>query len=244
MLSLLIYALAWRQLELGNDAKAGCFLALALFKFQFALPAAVLIAIWRGRRFAGGFLITGAGVLLVSICIVGQAGAADYVRLMSGAVSTVDKSQLAQKLALDPRTMQNIAGLIYACGGRFLSSSLTFNVVTGICALGVFAWCASAIRRLDQKAAFAIAVLFGLLVSYHFCFYDLALLLLPLALLAGRMHKSILISLFVLPAIVMALGWNWGFLMALPMLAMLAYAIVTGSKSSALASAGVAATSV
>lgn len=237
LLSLLLYCLAWRQLRSGRDRSAGCLLALALFKFQFAIPIAILVAIRRGWRFSAGFLISCSGLFLLSVCIVGRTGAVDYVHLLTGAVSTVDKSVLAQKLALDPRTMQNIAGLIYACGGRFLPSSLAFNALSGICALGIFAWCARAVRRVEHKAAFAIAMLCGLLVSYHFCFYDLALLLLPLALLAGRIHKSILITLFILPAIVMGLGWNWGFLMAVPMLAMLAYAIVTGSKSSTLAPA-------
>lgn len=230
-LSLLLYCLAWRQLESGRDSEAGYLVAAAMFKFQFAIPIAALIAIWRGRRFATGFLWACVAMFLLSLSIVGPAGMADHFRLLSGAVPDAGNGLLTHKLALDQRTMQNISGLVYALQEWILPSSLLFHALTALVSLGIFVWCARVIRRLDQKTAFAIAILCGLLVSYHFLFYDLVLLLLPLALLAGRIPRPLLIGLFILPAVEIGLGFNWGFIMAVPLLATLVYVIATAAKS-------------
>lgn len=226
IVSLLLYCLAWRQLESKNDLRAAALLGLALFKFQFALPFALLISIRRGWRFTAGFLLASAAIVLLCLSIVGIAGAAQYVRLLSGATSAINQSLLGQTLTPLPRTMPNIAGLVYACGGRFLPSSMAFNAVSGLFSLALFAWCARAIRRVDEKTAFAIALLCSLLISYHFGFYDLTLLLLPMALLAGRMNRYILASLVVIPAVVLlGFGMNWAFFAAVPVLAALIHTI-------------------
>ena len=52
-----------------------------------------------------------------------------------------------------------------------------------------FAWCAGVVRRCELSAAFSIAILCGLLVSYHLYMYDVTLVLLPVALLTGRYHR-------------------------------------------------------
>lgn len=231
ILSLLLYCLAWRQLESKHDLHAAVLLALALFKFQFALPFAVLIAIRRGWRFAGAFLLASAAIVLLCLAIVGVAGAESYIHLLSGVTSSIDKTLFAQTMSPPPRAMANLTGLVYACGGRFLSSSMAFNAVSGLCSLALFAWCAYAVRRVDEKAAFAIALLCSLLISYHFGFYDLTLLLLPMALLAGRMNWYLVACLVIVPGIVLlGFGIQWAFFAAIPVLAALIHAIVSSSK--------------
>lgn len=231
ILSLLLYCLAWRQFEKKNDLRAAALLALALFKFQFALPFALLIAIRRGWRFTGGFLLASAAIVFLCLAIVGVAGAADYVHLLSGVTSSIDKSLFAQTMTPPPRAMANITGLIYACGGRFLPSSMAFNAVSGLFSLALLVWCARAVRRVDEKTAFAIALLCSLLVSYHFGFYDLTLLLLPMALLANRMNRYILASLVVVPAVVLlGFGIQWAFFAAVPVLALLVHAVLFSPK--------------
>lgn len=231
ILSLLFYCLTWRQLESGKDMSAGCFLALAIFKFQFAIPIALLIAIRHGWRFAKGFLLTSAAVALLCFGIVGTAGLKDYVRLLLG-VTYIDKAELALRIAVSPLpdSMPNIAGLIYGCGARFLHSAVAFDALVGACSLALLVWCARSIRRGDEKLAFSIAILCGLLLSYHVLIYDLTLLLLPIALLAGRIHRYILMSLLALPFVTVSLGAKWIFLIAVPMLAMLVNAIVSSQK--------------
>jgi hypothetical protein len=231
ILSILLYCLAWRQLESKNDLRAAALLALALFKFQFALPFALLVAIRRGWRFAAGFLLASAAIVSLCLAIVGVAGAASYVHLLSGVTSSVDKTLFAQTMSPPPRAMPNLAGLVYACGGRFLPSSMAFNAISGLCSLALFAWSARAMRRVDLKTAFAIALLCSLLTSYHFGFYDLTLLLLPIALLAGGMNRYLLAALFVVPGVVLlGFGINWAFLVAVPVLAALIHTIVFSPK--------------
>jgi hypothetical protein len=222
ILLLLLFCLTWRQLESGKDFNAGCFAALALFKFQIAIPIAVLIAVRRSWRFSAGFLTVSAGLALLSIDVVGPAGTLDFTKLIYRAVSAIDKSRAAPHgMEIIPSALTNLAGLLYGCGGSSLGSSLAFDALVGTCSLGLLAWCVAVIRRSEQRVAFSIAILCGLMVSYHLFIYDLTLALLPVALLAGRIHRYILMSLFILPLVLLGLGPHWTFLMAVPMLAML-----------------------
>ena len=231
LISLLLYCLAWRQLESGKDASAGCMLALALFKFHIVIPIAILIVIWRGRRFCYGFLATFAGVALLCICLVGAGGSIQYFRLLSGAVSAIDRGSIRQHgMAVHPSAMVNLAGILYGGGARLLHSPIAFNLLVGACSLGLLFWCILRVRRCEQRVAFSISILFGLLVSYHLMNYDLTLALLPAVLLVDRMHRAILLAFFIVPALFFFLGQDWYFLMAVPMLAMLLYALINAPQ--------------
>ncbi|HEX5234461.1 MAG TPA: glycosyltransferase family 87 protein [Silvibacterium sp.] len=232
ILLLLLCCIALQQLESGNDLSAGCLIALALFKFQIITPIAALIAIRRGWRFASGFLLSSAGVALLCLAVGGRSGIANYFRLLSGAGSAIDRSAIAQqRLSVFPWAMPNAAGLLYACGARFLRSPLGFDLIIGLCSLALFAWCASVLGRRDQKAAYSIAILCGLLVSYHLYLYDLTPSILMAALLAGRLPRYILAIMFLLPVLLLPLGSNSFFLLAIPVLAMLIYTLVDSSRS-------------
>lgn len=223
ILLLLLCCIAWRQLESGKDLSAGCVLALALFKFQLVIPIAILIAVRRGWRFSSGFLLASSGVALLCLGIGGPGGMTNYVRLLSGASSAIDRSVVAQqRLSVFPLAMPNLAGLLYACGARLLGSPFAFDMLSGACALVLFVWCACIVRQREQKVAFSIAILCGLLVSYHLYVYDLAPLLLAIALLAGRVRLYVLLGLFLLPLVLLPFGSNSFFLLSLPVLAMLA----------------------
>lgn len=228
ILALLFCCLAWRMLKSRRDLAAGCFLALALFKFQFVLPIAVLIAIRQRWRFSQGFLLTAGGLVMLSIGIVGSTGTMEYMRVLSGAASALDASAVAQhRMTVFPSLTPNIAGLLYVLGGRYLPSPSEFSILVGICSLGLFAWCVRLVRKCDQNVAFSIAILCGLLVSYHLYVYDLTLVILAVALLAERIHRYILFALFGLPIALLYVSDRWYFLLALPLGAMLAYASVS-----------------
>ena len=222
ILLLLLYCLAWRYLAAGKDRAAGIILAIALFKFQITLPIALVTAICRGRRFSIGFGASSVGVFLLSILLVGPHAIAELFSILIGATSTNTFEQY--RLSVSPLSMPNIAGLFYGLGGRLLTSRV-FNVCVGALSLGVLAWCAKAARRREPKLAFAIAILCAVMVSYHFYFYDLAILLLPIAILADRLPQYVLLSLFGTPLIVLELGPNWYFFMAIPLAVTLAYTI-------------------
>jgi hypothetical protein len=242
-LLLLLYCLTWRELESGQDWKAGCLAALALFKFQIAVPIALLIMVQRGWRFTAGFLTISAAVLLGCIGIVGFAGTMDYVGLMTGAVSAIDKSRTVQHgMSFYPSAMTNLAGLLYGCGARLIRSSFAFNALVGTCSFGLFVWSAKAIRGSEPRVAFSIAILCGLMVSYHSFLYDLSLAILAIAQLADKTPRYILIAAFIVPVALLPFGAKWFFPEALPVLALLVYAIVSASKGTALSPATAQAT--
>jgi hypothetical protein len=231
ILILVLCCVAWRQLHSGKDLNAGCILALALFKFQIILPIVALIGIRRGWRFITGFLVASAGVTLLCLGVGGLSGMSAYLRLLTGASSAVGKSALAQqRLSVFPLAMPNLSGLLYACGARLLHPAMAFDALVVACSLGLFLWCARAVRRSDDCTSFSIAILCGLLVSYHLYIYDLTPLLLPIALLADCAQRYIVLSLFVLPLILLPFGSNSFFLLAVPSLAMLIYAIVSSPR--------------
>jgi hypothetical protein len=241
ILFLLLCCLAWRQLESNHDVSAGCLLALALFKFHIALPMAVLLVVQRGKRFLAGFAAVSAALLLLSTAIVGPAGMVAFLRDLAGAGSSIGKSQfLQQAMGIFPLTMPNLVGLLYACGARFLPSPMAFNTLCGLCSLGLFAWCAWVIRRADAAAGFSIAVLCGLLLSYHLYLYDLTLALLPVALLANRVPRYVVLGLFGLPILFFAVGTKWSFFLAVPLLAMLAHTLRAASQAAPASSPSLA----
>lgn len=231
ILSLLLYCLTWRELEAGRDRNAGFFLALALFKFQIVLPVAALLAIRKGWRFTGAFLVTAAAIALFSVYLVGLPGTADYVRLCLDAGATIGKGRVAfLRSGIYPLAMPNFTGLLYACGGQLLHSALGFNVLRGIVALAVFAWSAWTVRRAELKVAFSIAVLCALMISVHLFIYDLTLALLPIALLGNRVNRYVLLGLFGLPLILGHIGSDPYFVMAVPMLWILGSVLIRESR--------------
>ena len=154
MISLLLYCLAWRQLEAGTGPERGmsCWRLLSLnssspFRSPFSLPSGAAVA-----SPADSFSRL-AAILLV--CVFDSW--ARRARLSSSPhvrsdLRRSDKSLVAQNIeACIPRAMPNLAGLIYACGGRFLPSSHRFQLLSGLCSLAVFAWCARAVRRVDDQ---------------------------------------------------------------------------------------------
>jgi hypothetical protein len=225
ILSLLLYCLVWRQLKSGNDRSAGCLAGLALFKFHFAIPIALLLALRRGWRFSTGFLVTSALVVLLSIGLIGHAGSAEYVHLLSSAASASTPAQ--QRLTINPLAMPNLLGLLYTLGARFIPSPAAFNALTALCSIAIFAGCVHPVRRLQWDAAFAVAILCGLLVSYHLYIDDLTLALLPAAILNNRINKYVIASFFATPIALLpfGIGRAWFSLAALPVLAMLVSAL-------------------
>jgi hypothetical protein len=233
ILFLLLCCLAWRQLRNAKDASAGCLLALALFRFQLTIPIAILIAIRRGWRFSLGFLITAAGVVALCVGIVGRTGVVSLIHLLSAGSLSSDQGSVAQRtMAIYPLAMPNLLGLLYACGSRMLSSRLSFGIAIAA-SLALFLWCLYRTRREPRDTvAFAVAILCSVLVSYHLYLHDASLLLLPMALLTGQVHRITLLVCYCLPLILFLFaGPNWFFLLAIPTMALLFDAQMFGEKN-------------
>ena len=178
---LFIYCLCSIALQNEKPLAAGMFLSLALMKFQVALPIAFLFLAWRCWLFSAGFLGGTAVLTAVSAAIIGVKNLIPYLRslfLSASAASGNPYSQInAQtKYAIFPQHMPNLYGLILSLsGGAHWAMALTV-----IASILIVAW------AMFQPPSLPLALLVGLLVSYHLYASDLALLVLPLSLLADQ----------------------------------------------------------
>ena len=225
VLFFLLCCMVWLQLESGSNVWAGCTLALGLFKFQWAIPIAILWSFRRGWRFFTAFLATAAAVAAICIGIVGRPGMKSLIELVSAASLAHDQSAAAQMvLAISPRKMPNIAGLFYLITHR-LPSEFAFAVVLAA-STAVFAWCLYLVKRAkDDRVAFAISLYCAALVSHHMYLYDETILLLAVGILSKHISRAGLLAFYILPAILIASnGRDWLFLAALPTLWLLGMA--------------------
>ena len=214
ILLLMLASCSFLLLERGRDRWAGAVLALTLFKFQFALPIALLYLCWKRWQFIEGFILCGAGIACVSFAMVGSAGAATYVKeLISMSARLSADGQV--RYGIRPELMMNLRGFVYLIGHRLLPAGL-IQVITAVFSLAVLLWAA---RR---KASFPLAVTVAVLVSYHCFLDDAALLLIPLAVIIGR--KSIWMACGVLatPELLLFAGYLIP-LGVIPLLILLSY---------------------
>src|SRR5258707_12222952 len=70
-----LVAMQWRE---GRDFQAGCFLGLALIKFQFVLPLIFILILKKQFRTLTGFSLVAALLAGVSLWVVGWHGMATY----------------------------------------------------------------------------------------------------------------------------------------------------------------------
>ncbi len=126
------YAFAFVQLKKENPLSAGIALGLALVKFQFAVPFAVIFLLRRQWRFLGGFAASAAVLGLFSIVAVGWGGVLDYIRLLLRIGN--NPQNLSYGSAVD---MPTLHGLVYAAAGHHLNVVGLNTVVSLLTLLGV-----------------------------------------------------------------------------------------------------------
>jgi hypothetical protein len=188
LLLLLLYCGCYVALENGKPALAGALLALALIKFQVALPVALLFLIWRQWRFVAGFIGAALALALVSLRITGAKVMETYVQSLF-AMSQQSSSAAAQaKYAMFSAQMPNLYGFLHTIAGAASSSGSS----SGGASLRTASWSLALTLLLSlltllwaalQRPSLPLALLAGILVSFHLYFYDLTLLLLPMSLL-------------------------------------------------------------
>ncbi len=181
--SLLLLALlvaAWVAAERQSDFQSGALVGLSLFKFQYALPIALLFFLWRRWRFIGGFLVSAAAVAALSVSVLGISGVTEFVHFLLG---TSVKFSAANDvlLGIHPDGMANLRGLVYVLSGRAAGYTNVVTIVISVVALG---WAAS------WRPTFPGSVLAALLVSYHQMISDTSLLILPLSCLMAQLVKE------------------------------------------------------
>ena len=240
---LLLVVLAFTALRRQRGFAAGCWLGLALFKFQLTLPLALALALTQRKKvrsgFVKGFSLTAVVLAGVSVAISGWPVLTLYPRFLLHF-----KDQPLGGLV--PQAMANFRGLTYLV---FHSDQSPWAVaalsILSAAALIVtlHSWKRARVeshlnpeRASDYEfdLAFGNTVLFALLVSYHLNPQDVALLLLPLALLlhhawtrtsrrlnsANWVTLSLLAILFLPPLHLWALKAGVYALISLPLLAL------------------------
>jgi len=219
ILLLALMMLILMKLERGSETGAGIVLGLASMKFQYVIPIVLLFTAWRRWRFLGGFAISAAIVVGVSIWLTGVAGFASYLHLLES-MSAHFSSQNGMKLGIRPELMPNVRGLVYAISG---GSSSAGTATTLVLSAGVFLW--AAIRG----RSFAVALLTALLVSYHETFTDASLLIMPIGLIAGSAKNGtrrvqyiggLCAVIFIAPALLLLVGARF-YLLTVPLLGLL-----------------------
>jgi hypothetical protein len=178
LLLLVLLVAANFALNRKNGLIAGILVGLTLFKFQYALPIALLFFIWRRWRFLAGFALSCTAVVGLSFWLLGSSGVLSYLHYLPGASSKFSAAN-DTLLGIHPEGMPNLRGLAYALSGG--SVSIT-NVVT------VISSCLVLVGAARRRPSLPGALLAALLVSFHQMISDASLLILPLGLvLAGAM---------------------------------------------------------
>jgi hypothetical protein len=186
ILMLLIFCGTWQQLARERRFTAGFILALALFKPHLALLIGLLLAVRFGWRFVAGFAAGSGLVAALSALLVGPYGVRSLVAIFQSFTLAGGHNQAQQAaVGIFPVSMPNLRGLLFALLGRMLSAH-AFTVIVVVLSIVLLAAAAWAARRLAPSAAYTLAVLTAVLLSYHFEASDLVILLLPLMLLGPR----------------------------------------------------------
>jgi len=177
---------AFIMLKERKETVAGMFVALALIKPQFAVPAMTVLFVRPYSSAVKAFLITGSILLVVSMLMVGSGGAQKYLYLLE----TTDRLNYT----IAPQNMPNIRGLVYSVfheGNPRLVLPMVMLLTLGILGLVFTCW-----RKISWHAEqsfelrLALTITLTLLASYHCYVHDLSLLLVPAVLIAKSLLKQ------------------------------------------------------
>jgi hypothetical protein len=221
---LLVYSLAFISLKQGGDFRAGAILGLGLFKFQFALPFALIFLLRKQWSFMKGFLATAFGLGVLSFFAVGWSGMWGYIHLLANVASHPDN--LTYGIAGDMATVQ---GFVQAVLGKLLGPSIVSLIVAAVSAALIgwtaLRWRATADleRGRNFDLMFAVSVVVALVTGFHMFTHDLSPLLLAMLLAAayfpGRECRTLrltlgasLIAFWTPPLFFALLAWHGAYL--------------------------------
>jgi hypothetical protein len=240
---LLLVVLAYTALRHDRAFAAGCWLGLGLFKFQLVVPLLlVLVMTQRGNVRSG----LAKGFSLVALALAAVSAAISGWRVFTAYPDFLLHLQAQPFAGIVPQAMANFRGLTYF----FFRSDHSVWAVAAVAILSAAALIPtlriwefarpasppqSAAERQDKfDLAFAVTMLFALLVSYHLNPHDLSLLLLPIALLMHRtmarkegpgpanwITLTLVAIMFLPPLHLLALTAGFYALLSLPLFALL-----------------------
>lgn|SRR5579871_2317435 len=239
-LLLLLLVVAFLNLRRGRAFAAGCWLGLALFKFQIAVPLGIMLLFAWGAKarwhFARGLVLVGAVLAAISAVLCGGRVFAAYPAFLL-------HLKTDRYAGIYPEAMGNLRGLIYLFFHRDQSAiavAILAAASVGLLLKSIAEWRRvpaipdDPISERELDRAFANSILVALLVSYHLNPHDLSLLMIPIALVLkdrswlaekgfARGMTPALLALIFLPLLhIWALKTAVYGLVALPLLGLLA----------------------
>jgi hypothetical protein len=210
ILLLLLFSAALLSFERDSEFLAGVLTGFALFKFQIAIPVAILFFCWKRWRLFGGFCVAGGAVALVSVWIMGLAQANAHLHLLLSMQTGLGSGPDQMQFPIQVKKMMNLHGLVYGIGEGHIGLRTT-TLLTMILSVVFVGSVAYAGRRPGREDQFKVAIASAVLVSYYMFVHDLVILLIPLSLVLNetilfrgkRAWPAILAAcLFVAPALV------------------------------------------
>jgi hypothetical protein len=180
ILLLLLFVISLVLFERGREFAAGIIIGIAVFKFQLALPFAVLLLIWRRWQFVKGFALTATGAAAASIWITGIEQVRAYVRLLLFMAQPVP---IQDVYPLTIARMTNLHGMVYGIGGS-LFSGRWIAFFTGVASVALLMWLRS--HSPKRQDMFTTAALGATLLSYYLFFHDVSLVIIPIAALLNK----------------------------------------------------------
>jgi len=195
----LVGALIWALcLTRKRDGAAGLALALTIIKPQLAIPLAAATFAASRRSFAW-FAAAAAGLTALSVLYVGAGGALTLVE-------DIRLSADGEAFGVFFTRQYNFAGLLARLG-----AGKTVAGVAGWCAFAAAVVCLALRRRgASDPPRLGLAVIVSIFFSPNLHFHDIALLLLPMAMLARGLKARYAPLVFVplSPVIILAVGWT------------------------------------
>ena len=205
VLLLLVIALAFRAMKRRADFSAGCWMALGLFRFQLVIPLVLVLALWGRRRIGLGFISVTTVLVLVSAVMVGWGNLLRYPAYLWLWASVAGSGRTP------PSLLPSLLGLV--TGWPRLDHHQWLVVIVLMLSAGLVILVAR-LKNLAREPkffdlCFGCAILVSVLVGYNTSTYDLALLVLPLAVmlregLTGRMPTG-----FLLPVVPLLVSPFW-----------------------------------
>jgi Glycosyltransferase family 87 len=211
---ILLTLLAGALLALDHESElaAGLLVGMGLFKFQIAIPIALLFVAWRRWRFSAGFAISSVAAGLLSLWLVGLDGAREYAHTMVAMSVHLSSKADMVRYGTYPTAMLNLRGLASATLNRFLPQ-VGVQAIVFLCSAAVL-WLAA--RR---RASLELAIAAAALTSYHFLSHDASILIIVIAaaLCSGSVWNGAVAFLLLL-APMCAVIPEYGYLAAIPLL--------------------------